>query len=1045
MRISSKKVLAIVLSVAMLASCMVFSFSANAASQLKWKNYFNEQTDANWASAYYTDGTTTAYDNSNQSARQAYPVTTGGIDNSGAMSLKINNNAYATGFRLYADHDTTGNGGAEGGNAKGKFKPQGYPYVISFAYKLVDTSVKVDLYAAIAAYGWNNANVVNATSVKVATLEPDDARKGEWVYVSAQFMGHSTNGAHIYARSADGSAVTAEILIDNMEVIQHGSSDSSYTVTYVYDNTVVGTSAAGRALSYVETPALDMKIPAGYKPEFYSDAALENKLDVVRYGTANSIVYIKLAKTAIDPFYTEGYESHSSTSFSTLTDSGNSYAGMHKYSSGSAQLDGNGSGRIVSNKFASGEHGITQGFINAFADNLALTKLHSSANTYLAPKAGASYIVTFDVYADSAVSVAASLFDRSFGSWFSSGHDHEAQTVALTAGEWNTVTLTLDNVAANGHLVLGVGVVGYEYSNGIPNGYPPVIYIDNVAVTEYEPLTPAADPLVQDFESFANYVTMKNANHTGIGVAQINRTNKRSGVQSVWVQTANNSGAGRIQFNIPGVNSEYMTAKKGATYKVTFYVMPKETNPKTQMNFWLTAAPKDYGFQSGNDKETYKLYEASNVELILGMWNKITFTTTDPVNDVYDGGVMRLGICGPTAATHDFWIDDIKVEEYVEGNNAWSFETEAVGTDVDSKKASGKTSVTTDYAHTGDQSLYVYNGATDGRKRNQIYLKDGAGNNITVEAGKKYLVSFWAMATDESAKSVSLNMWFATGNGTAVRPHPSGSGDIDLFFDDVGTSVVGLTSLENKNTWVKVTRYLEVTSTAKGNQLLMGISDPTGSNAGGHWYMDDLLVVCLDDLAITEKDRTAYLYSGTSKKGATNLHSHTTNTEDDDIYTSIRLAAKYRSGDAKGSTYILNGVEYEIVERGIVAGKAGMSLDATGTKGTDYLWKSSVTADNGFATNWKSVGVDVADAEDLNEITFTLRLANMNADWFAESYTQKFQYRSYFVLKAPYYVKNSTSTSDVIFTEYGTTSGEFTFLEMADTFTKSYWFSDLAS
>ena len=416
---------------------------------------------------------------------------------------------------------------------------------------------------------------------------------------------------------------------------------------------------------------------------------------------------------------------------------------------------------------------------------------------------------------------------------------------------------------------------------------------------------------------------------------------------------------------------------------------------------------------------------------------------------MYNGGVMRLGICGPAANTYDFWIDDIKVEAYAE-SSAWGFETEELGYDVDSKKSKGKTAVSDAYAHSGNQSLYVYNGVNDGRNRNMIYLKDSTGSNVTVEAGKKYLVSFYAMATDETAKSVYLNMWFATGDGTAVRPTSSsqGNGDIDLFFDDTGTSVVGLTMAENKGKWVKVTRYLDITSTAKGNNLLMGITDPSAANVGGHWYMDDLSVVCVDDLAITENDRTSYLYRGNAAAEGedpiyTNLHRNTNNADDPKAYTSIRLAAKYRSGDVKGSTYILDGVEYEIVERGIVAGKAGMSLDATGTKGTDYLWKSSVTANDGFATNWKNVGVDVADAADQNEITFTLRLANMDERWFTDG--TSYQFRSYFVLKAPYYVKNSTSVSNLTFTEYGTTSDSFTFAQMADTFDKDYWFPSLTA
>ncbi len=1057
MRITSKKMLAIVLSVAMLASCMVFSFSANAAVEIKWKNDFDNAgaVSGDWSqTAYSTSG---GGDNVVKSGRSALYTAGAGINGGGAMMLSADGTTgsdYSFGFRLFADHSTEGNYGGESSGdmtaaryTQGRFKAQaGVNFIVEFSYKLISTSATVKLYASISDTNWTKDNAVQSYSVEAATLTADDARQGEWVTVAVLFPKEVVNsrGMHIYAKSVSG-LVDADIAIDSVKVKSYSSSEVSHQVSFVYNGDVVGTSAGYNTVPVVD-PKLDIEAPAGYKMEFYSDAALETKLDVVRYGAENTVVYVKMVKDAnVSALFTEDYERFIDKSFGNLDDSGNTYNNMYKFGSSAANgLTGNGSGRILSNKFA-GTHGITQGFINAFADNLALTAIHSSTAANLAPKAGYNYSVTFEAYADENASIEVSLFDKEMGAFpYSSTHMHQKQVVALTAGEWKTVTLTLDNAAACSTLMLGVGVTGKENEKRDETGYPPVIYIDNVAVTEYGSLTTAADAFVQDFEGIPNYTSLKNTNHGGAGNAALTSSAKRSGNQSVWLQTANNTGAGRIQFNIPGIDSEFFTAEKGTTYKVTFYVMPKDTNPKTQMNFWLAAADKDYKFADGTDKSNYALYEASNVELVAGAWSKISFTTTDPVNDVYAGGVMRLGICGPEEKTYDFWVDDIKVEECIE-TSAWGFESEALGTDVDSKKSKGYTSVSDNYAHSGSQSLYVYNGTNLGRERNMIYLKNASGSNVTVVAGKKYLVSFYAMATEESPKSVYLNMWFATGNGTAVRP-ASGDGDINFFFDDVGTSVVGLTKAENKGKWVKVTRYFEVTgSTDKGDNLLMGISDPTADNVGGHWYMDDLSVVCLDDIAITEKDRTAYLYRGEAKNGYTNLHKNTTDAEDDGIYTSIRLGAKYLSGDANGSTYILDGVEYEIVERGIVAGKDGMTLDATGTKGTDYLWKSSVTSNGGFASNWANVGVDVADAADRNEITYTLRLANMDERWFAETYDEEFEFRSYFVLKAPYYVKNSTSVSDVTFTVYGTTSDAFTFNYLASTFAKDFWFTNLVS
>lgn len=183
----------------------------------------------------------------------------------------------------------------------------------------------------------------------------------------------------------------------------------------------------------------------------------------------------------------------------------------------------------------------------------------------------------------------------------------------------------------------------------------------------------------------------------------------------------------------------------------------------------------------------------------------------------------------------------------------------------------------------------------------------------------------------------------------------------------------------------------------------------------------------------TANDREQYLFEGTTAdQKKTNLHTHMTNKEDNGVYTSVRLAAKYKSGDENGSTILLNGKEYEIVERGILVGKAKETINLN-----KYIWKSTKASNGGFANNWEKASVG-----DTHEITYTLRLANMNKAWFEDD--DAYQYRSYYKVKVPY-VESDKSESEETFTIYGGVSSVFTFADLYDDFEAagmvSHWFS----
>ena len=142
MRNLGKKALAVVLSVAMLMSCMVFSFSAAAAETLMWENDFSNGSATNWKAAYAQSDYAWASGNSHN--RVVYD------EQSGAMKLSFTGAqswAYMAGFGMFHKEATTANTtpdtyGYNGGENSavmlgyGAFRPTKGEYRVTFDYKV---------------------------------------------------------------------------------------------------------------------------------------------------------------------------------------------------------------------------------------------------------------------------------------------------------------------------------------------------------------------------------------------------------------------------------------------------------------------------------------------------------------------------------------------------------------------------------------------------------------------------------------------------------------------------------------------------------------------------------------------------------------------------------------------------------------------------------------------------------------------------------------------------------------------------------------------
>ncbi len=165
-----------------------------------------------------------------------------------------------------------------------------------------------------------------------------------------------------------------------------------------------------------------------------------------------------------------------------------------------------------------------------------------------------------------------------------------------------------------------------------------------------------------------------------------------------------------------------------------------------------------------------------------------------------------------------------------------SFESYAVGDEL--SISNYKATVTDAEAHTGEQSLLMSCGNKTAALRPQVMLTDVSNQQVTVEQGKDYKVSFW-IKVPEGSICEKLHYWFtATNSDTAYSS--GGTKDAEKIYE-VNSHYI------QQGEWQKIEFTIE--DCAYSGNVRMGI---TGDYTGSYFfYMDDVLVdpVVLDPTA----------------------------------------------------------------------------------------------------------------------------------------------------------------------------------------------------
>ncbi len=314
--------------------------------------------------------------------------------------------------------------------------------------------------------------------------------------------------------------------------------------------------------------------------------------------------------------------------------------------------------------------------------------------------------------------------------------------------------------------------------------------------------------------------------------ATVSDAERKSGAHSLKLTGNDKPGYARPQVLIKDAAGAQVTVEQGKKYEVSFWIKVPSDAGTTQINWWLTASTDDTVFGNSNDVNAAKVYSHDLMAVTADTWQEVRVT----IDECAYSGNLRLGMTGNRFGAHSFYIDDVEVEEIlppapivpVEG--VWSFETEAVGTELGlGTHATRKATVTDTEAKSGAHSLKLTGNDKSGYARPQVLIKDHTDAQVTVQAGKSYDVVFWIKVPSD-AGTTQVNWWLTASTDDTVFGNSNDVNAVKVYNQDL----MAVTA----DTWQEVRATID--GCAYSGNLRIGI---TGNRFGAHsFYIDDFSV-----------------------------------------------------------------------------------------------------------------------------------------------------------------------------------------------------------
>lgn len=405
-------------------------------------------------------------------------------------------------------------------------------------------------------------------------------------------------------------------------------------------------------------------------------------------------------------------------------------------------------------------------------------------------------------------------------------------------------------------------------------------------------------------------------------------------------------------------------------------------------------------FENTNGKEP------KNQSLKAGEWTQFTAvinsiaadSATNTADDSIDN-YLELGFADDAGVAGfkevDLWVDDIivlvndeaapvPVASYEKNAGMITFEDEIVDSNYGFVNGPFSATVSNDISHAGGtNSLKItQTGADSGA--NRAYVPITAEN---VVAGKQYLVSFW-LYVENDHNGLQLRYWLAPNDGT---PFTSGTVKDGVKIAE-GVAVSGYVG-----NWVRTTVLTNAVLEGTANVLYLGISDAAIANklysGTSVFYLDDISVA--DPTALTQA----------SIEGNVAVYKNQANSSYfyEEGKAAMRYVAGYKTTRMDCNNIILDGVDYNLNERGLIFGTTDMNMikggneEGAGVEGTDYLkW---VFKNENLSTCWSR------NADGTVQYSFYVKGVN------AANHATQFKFRSYVSIAVQ--VPNAANTATV--------------------------------
>ncbi len=455
-----------------------------------------------------------------------------------------------------------------------------------------------------------------------------------------------------------------------------------------------------------------------------------------------------------------------------------------------------------------------------------MTVKDADGNTVMIEQ-GKNYIITF--YA----MVPAGEADYRINYWFTASPDEtlykygeysknqhlivEGVESPAAKGEWKKITAVVEKSAHAGMLRLGICADGNDTSS------PVKFYIDDIKV---EPIG-SIESVVQSFEDYNDGDELDLNSADEVKIIASDAVGGNTGTMAAEIRSNTNAGNPRPQMMLKTGLGQQIQVYKGRSYEVKFYVYVPSGQPDYEISWWLTATNDETCFSNGGVKKDDFVVaqdDDDTLEPPVGEWTEVTVS----INSCRYSGKLRLGITGTTQTPHTFYIDDISIREVKADPeskvNSFEIETYVDGADV---SLNNSITVSREDSRDGITSVKVKTAGNDVNAAPQMVLENFRGEDIAVERGKKYRVSFWVVVPSGET-DYDIQFWLA-------------ATDSDAAFTTARDSIVVDTktvAIDNKNTWQYVSA--DIKNCPYAGNLRLGITGST--NAVHTFYIDDVKV-----------------------------------------------------------------------------------------------------------------------------------------------------------------------------------------------------------